>query len=52
MSFSKTDLEKIKNKILISNEIEKKTKVCPVCETECAKDAKICPNELCNYEFP
>ena len=27
MSFSKSDLEKIKNKILLSGEIEKKTKL-------------------------
>ena len=36
----------------VAIELEKETKVCPACETECAKDAKICPNELCKYEFP
>jgi superfamily II DNA or RNA helicase len=36
----------------VASELEKKTKVCPVCETECSMDAKICPNELCKYKFP
>ena len=33
------------------DDINHDTKICPICETECAKDAIICSNELCKHEF-